>query len=121
MKPVNSGLAILFVLVLVIALPSDSRSGWLLDDGGEDIILCRIDNDDSDAPLHEIDEGKYGYWADSETFILVINFNSKPGILSPFTWDDVKWVPGPMDKDLSNISLLENTEEISNNGHRNDH
>ncbi|MDP8237872.1 MAG: hypothetical protein P9X24_02170 [Candidatus Hatepunaea meridiana] len=106
MKSIKSGLAILFILSLVLALPSDARSGWLLDDGGEDIILCRIDTADPDAPLHETDQGKYGYWASSETFILVINFESGPGVLSPFTWDDVKWVPGPMDKGWQDPPLL---------------
>lgn len=121
MKSAKNVLAILFVLVLIFIIPSDARSGWLLDDGEEDIILCRVDTNDPDAPLHETDQGKYGYWTDSETFVLVINFNSKAGVLSPFTWDDIKWVPGTMDKDLSNTTLSENTEEESNGRRNNDH
>ena len=99
MKSVKGGLAILIVVMLVFILPSDARSGWLLTGGEEDImVLLRVDSGDPDSPLHEQTQGKYGYWADSENFIVVIDFEGGSGPVSPFTWDDVKWVPGPMDK-----------------------
>jgi len=99
MKSVKGGLAILIVLMLVFILPSDARSEWLLTEGAEDIILCRVDTADPDSPSHEMTEGIYGYWADSENFVVVIDFEGGSGPVSSFTWNDVKWVPGPMDKD----------------------
>ena len=71
-----------------------------MDDGEEDIVLLlRVDTSDPDSPLHEETEGTYGYWADSENFVVVIDFEEGgTGPVSPFTWSDVKWIPGPMDK-----------------------
>jgi len=75
---------------------------WLMDDGGDDIMgedelmLDRVDPD-PDAPFHELDEGVYGFWDDS-VWITVIDFGTSQQIVSPYTWDDVQWIPGPMDK-----------------------
>lgn len=99
MKSLKSGSAVLIVLLLVFILPSDARSDWLLTSGEEIIVLMRVDTGDPDSPLHEETEGKYGYWADSENFVVVIDFEGGSGPVLPFTWNDVKWVPGPMGKD----------------------
>ena len=98
MKSVKGGLAFLIVLTLVLLLPSDARSEWWLTGGEEIIVLLRVDTSDPDSPSHEKTEGTYGYWADSENFVVVVDFEGGSGVVSPFTWDDVKWVPGPMDK-----------------------
>jgi len=104
MKSVKSGLAVLVILLMVIIIPSDAGSMWFMDDGEQvimgdydELMLSRIDPD-TDAPLHEFNEGVYGFWDINSVWIMVIDFNTSQGIVAPFTWEDVKWIPGSMDK-----------------------
>jgi len=102
MKLVKNGLVVLVILFMVIIIPSDAGSMWLMDDGeqiimGEDDALSRVD-DGTDGQLHEFDEGVYGFWDANSVWITVIDFNSSQGIVAPYIWDDVIWIPGPLDK-----------------------
>jgi len=97
MRSIKGCLSILIVLSLVLILSSTAISEWWLTDDEEEIILLRVDND-SDTPLHEQTEGKYGYWNATDDFVLVVNFEGGSGPVSPYTWDDVKWIRGHLDK-----------------------
>ncbi|MCF7810058.1 hypothetical protein K9N50_03620 [bacterium] len=105
MKATKCSLAIVLVMFLSLLFFSNAECCWLMNDGAEilmgDVLdeemLDRVD-DDTDAPLHEQDEGVYGFYDENEVWITVIDFGTSQGIVAPFTWDMVNWVPGPMDK-----------------------
>jgi hypothetical protein len=104
MKATKFSLAIILVLFLSLFVTPNAKCCWFMDDGGQIIMgdvldecmLERVDSD-PDAPLHEIDEGVYGFYYDTAWYT-VIDFNTTQIIVAPFTWDDVQWVPGSMDK-----------------------
>ncbi len=92
----------LFAVISILCVSTQGYCEWHMPSGFEDIAnnieLTRVDTSDPDAPLHEETEGTYGFWYDTSTFITVIDFESNNGPITPFTWDDVEWIPGPMDK-----------------------
>ncbi len=92
----------LFVLISLFCVSTQGYCEWHMISGfahiDEDIELTRLDTSDPDAPLHEQTQGTYGFWYDTSTFITVIDFEGNTGPISPFIWDDVEWIPGPMDK-----------------------
>ena len=91
MKKGSFAFIVLISVFIVIFLTSVSgKSEWIKSDTTEDIILLRVDND-PDAPLHEIDEGVYGFFKDSGEWVTVLDFNTSQIIQSPFTWDVVEW------------------------------
>ena len=97
MQTLKNLLLAVLVLSFSFIFASNAQACWLMDNGeiiimGDDDELMRVD-DDSDAPLHEIDEGTYGYYDKEEVFHIVIDFSTTNGIVAPFTWDDVIWVP----------------------------
>lgn len=94
---------LLKVTLIAIALASFTNFNvafamWHPTKGIEEIDtdLYRVDHLPN-SPYHEINKGTYGYWENSQTFITVIDFLNGTGPVSPFTWDDVEWIPGPMD------------------------
>ncbi len=96
---------LIFALLLFVSFANNAYAAlWLdFDDDGlwdeeEDLLLTRVDYNDPDCPDHERNEGKYGFWDGSENFILVVDFYESQPYQSPYTEDDVFWIPGPMDK-----------------------
>lgn len=111
----RSLVSVLFLsIALFIFIPnSDAFGFWVLDEGKEEIndemILYRVDSHPH-SPYHEIDAGKYGYYSQTGAFICVLDFYTTNVIQSPFTWDDVNWVPGSLDWDQQGQSSIINLE-----------
>ena len=98
MKKNSSGFIVFISVFLVLFLVAvNGNTEWIKTDTTETIILLRVDSD-PDAPLHEIDEGVYGFFTESQEWITVLDFNTSDIIQDPYTWDVVKWRPGSMDK-----------------------
>lgn len=97
MKKFLTALLALTLVVAFFSIPAQCQ-WWLLDEDedAEEIVLFRVDSD-PDAPKHETNEGKYGFYETSQNFVLVLNFYDATPIQSPYTWDDVEWIPGPLD------------------------
>jgi|GEM_PF-2964541 len=93
-------LACSFSLVLAFTMPQTVLGGWMYVQGEDDmeteIELDRVDSG-THSPLHELDEGQYGYWRTSSEFDMVLDFGVTGVVISPYTWADVLWVPGPKD------------------------
>jgi len=101
MKIYKSALVLLTIITLTLALVPSGQTEWLGGEDSEYIVIIRVDNS-SVAPLHEIDQGVYGRYDSTDVFITMLDLNrTNPGPVSPFTWDDIKWVPGPMDADTT--------------------
>src|SRR4030042_3755479 len=66
----------------------------------EGINFIRVDVD-PDAPLHEQNQGAYGYYDECQVFHLVLDFSTSQIIQAPYNWDCVQWVPGPFDKPVN--------------------
>ena len=96
MKFLKTSLILSIAMIMVLGFASNVYCGWNLAEDDEEIFLTRIDSGDN-SPLHETSNGVYGYWIDLYTFKVVIDFETCNGPVSPFTWDDVEWIPGSMD------------------------
>ncbi len=101
MKSNINNLSLTFFVVITFLLPQVVFGGWLYERGYEDIDtdleeLDRIDNG-AHSPFHELDAGVYGYWRTTSEFDIVLDFGTANVVVSPYTWSDVIWVPGPMD------------------------
>jgi len=88
----RSTLVIVLALIFTIAFATEGNCYWWLEADEDDIMLIRIDND-PDAPDHEIDQGTYGYFSDTQQWITVLNFYDSPAIQPPFSWLSVYWMP----------------------------
>lgn len=104
MKAFRIILLVLFALSLNVLSSNVAFGAWQIEDDEEEDFkeLFRVDND-PDAPYHELNEGIYGFWKTTETFIIVIDFTNTQPIQSPYTESDVHWIPGPMDKDWGGV------------------
>ncbi len=88
----------ILIFTFLIATPS-VKAEWWINDGGEDILLDRVDdalvndpaNPDPAGPWHELDAGTYGYW-DSSVWNEVIT----DGVINT-AYSNVEWHPGTLD------------------------
>lgn len=93
-------ISVILILLSVFLFCANGFGEWWLDredDELEDILLTRIDTD-IDAPFHEMYEGLYGFWSDSQQWITVMDFGQSQVVISPYTWSDVYWKAGSLDK-----------------------
>ncbi len=89
MRSAKGSLLIILALIFTLSLATSGNCNWWAEDDDEEFQLLRFDS----ASAHELDQGVYGYYTDSQQQIIVLDFNQTMVIQPPFTWSIVYWIP----------------------------
>lgn len=102
MKLSKTVFALLIGIALILSAAYNARTEWLGGEDSEYIVLIRVDHATQAAPRHEINHGVYGYYNIQGQFKTMLNLNTLPGgPVSPYSWNNLLWVPGPLDADTT--------------------